>query len=115
MTTSLVSATRIRTPIQGGLRYIPTVAFGTDLVFVTLSVFAAILGRQALPFTSSVSDAQMSATLSIAGPTMIIGWVALLFAMGAYGPQVFGAGIDEYKRTVNASLVAAAWSASPAT
>ena len=39
------AATRISAPTRGGLRYIPTVAFGTDLVLVTFSVFAAILGR----------------------------------------------------------------------
>ena len=32
MTTSLVAATRVSAPARGGLRYIPTVAFGTDLV-----------------------------------------------------------------------------------
>ena len=31
-----------------GLRYIPTVAFGTDLVLITFSVFAAILGRETI-------------------------------------------------------------------
>ena len=49
MTTSLVAATRVSAPTRGGLRYIPTVAFGTDLVLVTFSVFAAILGREAHP------------------------------------------------------------------
>ncbi len=39
---------------------------------------------------------------------MMFGWVALLFLMGAYRHQVFGAGLDEYKRIINGSLVAAA-------
>ena len=44
----------------------------------------------------------------IAGPVMIIGWVAIIFLMGGYRPEVFGAGLDEYKRVVNGSLITAA-------
>ena len=39
---------------------------------------------------------------------MIIGWVAAIFLLGGYRPQVFGAGLDEYRRLVNASLLTAA-------
>ena len=31
MTTSVVATTRVSAPTRGGLKYIPTVAFGTDL------------------------------------------------------------------------------------
>src|SRR4051794_33463355 len=107
MTTSLVPATRVTTVTRGGLRYIPTVAFGTDLVLVTLSVFAAILGREAIPFanlpTHNVGD-----SLTVAGPIMIIGWVTAIFLLGGYRPAVFGAGLDEYKHMVYASLWTAA-------
>ena len=75
MTTSLVSATRISTPTRGGLRYIPTVAFGTDMVVVTLSVFAAILGRSTIPFPMGGQELQVGDSLSVAGPLMIMGWV----------------------------------------
>ena len=108
MTTSLVSATRVSAPAKGGLRYIPTVAFGTDLVVVTLSVFAAILGRSSIPFSPGEQDAQIRESLSIAGPFMIMGWVAAIFLLGGYRPQVFGAGLDEYKSVVNGSLLTAA-------
>ena len=46
--------------------------------------------------------------LGVAGPVMILGWVVAIFVLGGYRLQVFGAGIDEYKRTVNASLATAA-------
>src|SRR6478736_9111397 len=108
MTTSLVSATRVSAPTKGGLRYIPTVAFGTDLVVVTLSVFAAILGRSSIPFSPGEQEAQIRESLSVAGPVMIIGWVIAIFLLGAYRPQVFGAGLDEYKHMVYASLWTAA-------
>ena len=39
---------------------------------------------------------------------IIIGWIAAIFLLGGYRQQVFGAGLDEYKRVVNASLLTAA-------
>src|SRR4051794_8512252 len=107
MTTSLVPATRVTTATRGGLRYIPTVAFGTDLVLVTCSVFAAILGREAIPFANLPSH-NVADSLTVAGPVMIIGWVIAIFLLGGYRPQVFGAGIEEYKHLVYASLWTAA-------
>ena len=108
MTTQLASATRVSAPVRGGLRYIPTVAFGTDLMVVTLSVFAAILGRETLPFPMQIPDAEVGNTLSVAGPVMILGWVAAIFALGGYRLEVFGAGLDEYKRAIRASFATAA-------
>jgi exopolysaccharide biosynthesis polyprenyl glycosylphosphotransferase len=109
MTASVVQTTKISAPPRGGgLRYIPTVAFGTDLVLITFSVFAAILGRETLNFTVNVPDAEVGRALDVAGPVMIIGWVGAIFLLGGYRPQVFGAGLDEYKRTINASLITSA-------
>src|SRR3954466_1728916 len=107
MTTSLVPATRVSAPPRGGLRYIPTVAFGTDLVLVTCSVFAAIMGREAIPFANLPSH-NVGDSPTVAGPVMIIGWVIAIFLLGGYRPQVFGAGIEEYKHMVYASLWTAA-------
>jgi len=84
------------------------VAFGIDLVLVTFSVFAAILGRETLHFPMNVPDVRVAGSLDVGGPVMIVGWVAAIFLLGGYRPQVFGAGLDEYKRVVNASLVTAA-------
>ena len=95
-------------PVRGGLRYIPTVAFGTDLMVVTLSVFAAILGRETLPFPMNIPDAQVGSSLSIAGPMMILGWVSAIAVLGGYRLEVFGAGLDEYKRAIRASFATAA-------
>ncbi len=103
MTTSLVAATRVAAPTRGGLRYIPTVAFGTDLVLVTFSVFAAILGRETMAFANLPSH-DVGDSLTVAGPIMIVGWVAAIFFLGGYRPQVFGAGLDEYKHMIYASL-----------
>jgi exopolysaccharide biosynthesis polyprenyl glycosylphosphotransferase len=108
MATSVVQATKVSAPPRGGLRYIPMVAFGTDLVLITFSVFAAILGRESLAFAVNVRDAHVGRALEVAGPVMIIGWVLMIFILGGYRPQVFGAGLDEYKRTINASMFTAA-------
>src|SRR5680860_82321 len=108
MTTTVIPATRVRTPTRGGLRYIPIAAFGIDLVLIAFSVFAAILGREALRFPMNVPDVRVAGSLDVVGPVMIIGWVAAIFVLGGYRPQFFGAGLDEYKRIVNASLFTAA-------
>jgi exopolysaccharide biosynthesis polyprenyl glycosylphosphotransferase len=107
MATTIVQATRVAAPARGGLRYIPTVAFGIDLLLVTFSVFAAILGRQTLAFPSS-DTLSIGQGLAVAGPVIMIGWVAVILLMGGYRPEVFGAGLDEYKRVVNGSLITAA-------
>ena len=107
MTTSLVSsARRVAAPPRGGLRYIPTVALGLDLALITVAVFAAIAGRESLPFPSV--QGELGNKLGIAGPAMIIGWVLLILLFGGYRLEVFGAGLDEYKHVVNASLATGA-------
>ena len=88
--------------------YIPTVAFSTALVFITFSVFAAILGRELVKFPTVVADAQVGDSLDVAGPVMIIGWVAAIFLFGGYRPEVFGAGLDEYDPVINSSFLTAA-------
>src|SRR5215203_2255844 len=99
MTTSVVATTRVNAPARGGLKYIPTVAFGTDLVLITFSVFVAILGREALNFPIA-NSVDVGHTLDVAGPAMSVGWVAAIFVFGGYRPQVFGAGLHEYKSLI---------------
>ena len=106
MTAQLASATRVAAPTRGGLRYIPTVALGTDLVLITFAVFLAILGQRHMPF--GLADIAVGDSLGVVGPAMILGWVAALFLFGAYRTDVFGAGVDEFKRVLNASLATAA-------
>ena len=105
MTRSATSKSTVGARPRGGLRYIPTLALATDLVLIALSVIAAILGRETIPFPM---DVQVGHALDVAGPAMIIGWVTAIFLLGGYRPQVFGAGLDEYKVVINASLLTAA-------
>lgn len=79
-----------------------------DLVLITFSVLVVVLGREALNLTASVPEVPVGRPLEVAGPLMIVGWVAMIFFFGGYRADIFGAGLDEYKRTVSASLGAAA-------
>src|SRR6195952_3568918 len=104
MTASMVTAgTRTQTRLASGLRYLPTLALGLDLVMITVSVLIAVFARAALPIvgtdTSQVNDA---------GPFLVLVWVVAIAGFGGYRLQVFGAGVDEYKRTTNATLATAA-------
>lgn len=90
------------------IRTLPFVAFGTDLVLTGATVVIAILGREAVSLPGLATPVDVSSTLDVAGPAMMIGWVAVLWLFGSYRTQVFGAGVDEYKRVINGSLAAAA-------
>jgi exopolysaccharide biosynthesis polyprenyl glycosylphosphotransferase len=104
MTASLVTTgTRTQTRLAGGLRYLPTLALGLDLVMITVSVLVAVFARQALPLVGADTS-----QLNDAGPFIVLAWVLTLAAFGSYRLQVFGAGVDEYKRTTNATLATAA-------
>ena len=105
MTTSAMATTKVSARPRGGLRYIPVLALATDLTLISLVVIAAILGREALPFPIEV---KIGNALDIAGPAMVIGWMTAIFMFGGYRPQVFGAGLDEYRSLVRASLLTAA-------
>ena len=63
MTVQLVHSATRTTRDSHGLRYVPVVAFGLDLVLVTFSVFVAILGRESvsLPGTAPQLDVSVHA------------------------------------------------------
>jgi len=105
MTLLSVKGTRTLGPPSRALRYLPVSALALDLL-VMVSVFAlAILGRNRLDVFDNTSD--VTATLQVAGPLMLLGWLVVIAALGGYRDDVFGAGTDEYKRVFNASLITA--------
>jgi exopolysaccharide biosynthesis polyprenyl glycosylphosphotransferase len=109
MTASLVSVrTRTQTRLTGGLRYISSVALGLDLLVITISITIAVLGRTFVFSSAARGGAPVNSELGAAGPLIIIGWVMAIALSGGYRGQIFGAGTDEYKRVVNASLATAA-------
>lgn len=87
------------------LSYLPRAALLLDLaVMVAVALIAATcrtwLGWFSTPL--AVND-----VFWWAGPLMLFGWIAVIAAMGGYRERLFGAGIDEYKVVVNATLVSA--------
>jgi len=88
------------------LRYLAPTAFVTDVVAVCLAGGAAAFGRDRLAVFDP-SYIQVSDTLGLAGPLMMGGWLLMLWLAGSYSRDIFGAGTDEYKRVLNASVLAA--------
>ena len=87
------------------LRALPLTALIIDLAVMLIVGLVAIVGRRELAIFTASADVE--STLTFAGPLMILGWVATIAVAGGYRSDAFGAGLDEYKRVFNASLIAA--------
>lgn len=99
-TRQLVGAEPSRT-----LRYLPLTVLAVDVVTVAVVGALALIGREQLHVFDPVHG--LSESLGPAGPAMVVGWIALIAALGGYHREVFGSGTDEYKRVFHASLLAA--------
>jgi exopolysaccharide biosynthesis polyprenyl glycosylphosphotransferase len=97
------------------LRALPQTALVLDHALVTTAVLLAAYSRSKL----LVFDSSPALSHSTGGPTLaqsvglvavplVIVWIGLIALRGGYDQGVFGAGADEYKSVVNASLLAAA-------
>ncbi|GAB3773302.1 exopolysaccharide biosynthesis polyprenyl glycosylphosphotransferase [Nocardioides ginsengisegetis] len=93
-----------RTPSRA-LRYLPVSALLLDLAVMLAVGVIAVLGRAHLAVFDTQTD--ITGSLKLVGPLMMTGWLACIAVGGGYKPNVFGAGTDEYKRLVNASLLLA--------
>ncbi len=87
------------------LRYLPASALLIDAALMTLVGLVAIVGRRELDVFAS--SAQVEDQLVVAGPLMILGWIVTIALLDGYHRDVFGVGTDEYRRVLNASLLAA--------
>ncbi|WP_341924199.1 sugar transferase [Nocardioides psychrotolerans] len=76
-----------------------------DAAIIIGSASLATLGREGLPFFTSTAD--VSESLTLVGPLLVLGWIASIVLAGGYARSVFDAGPDEYKRVVRASFIAA--------
>ncbi len=94
------TASRSRT-----LRFLPAATALTDLGLVTISIVIAVAGRRRLGFFSFSAD--VASDLVLVGPLLALSWLVFIYLLGGYRLDVFGAGTDEYKRVLNASLLAA--------
>lgn len=105
---TLLASPRERSGLRAphrALGYLPATALVIDAAVMIVVGFVAALGRARLDvFTQS---ADVSGSLTTVGPVMLGGWLLTIAAHGGYRSNVFGAGTDEYKRVVNASLMTA--------
>ena len=84
------------------LRYLPATALGLDATIIALTCAFAAWGHDRLvPF---LGEDDLS-SLTIAGPLVAGAWILTIAGFGSYRADVLGAGIDEYKRVINATLV----------
>lgn len=105
---TLLSETTSRWATGAGSRYLkalPLTALVIDLMIMIVVGLVAIVGRRELAIFTASADVE--STLTFAGPLMILGWLATIATAGGYRTDVFGVGLDEYKRVFNASLIAA--------
>jgi len=86
-------------------RLVPVAAVVVDLVLLATATLTAILGRQVLPVFHAQDDVSTFALVA-AGP-MLVAWLATVRWAGGYSREVFGAGTEEYKRILQASMLCA--------
>lgn len=87
------------------VRLLPLAAVIVDVTIMVAVGWMAIIGRRELTVFEASADVENS--VSIAGPLIIAGWLAMIALRGGYRTDLFGAGADEFRRVLNASLMAA--------
>jgi exopolysaccharide biosynthesis polyprenyl glycosylphosphotransferase len=98
------------------LRALPLTALALDLALVTATVVLATYSRNHFVLVgatgagvSPTSDGlTLSKSVALVALPLVLGWIAVIALRGGYDRGVFGAGADEYKSVVNASLLTAA-------
>lgn len=105
MTLLSVKRARVGAPPSRALSYLPVSALVLDLAIISGAVILAAWGRQRLGVFDNSAD--VSGALSVAGPLIVVGWIAVIILLGGHRQDVFGAGTDEYLRVMNAGFITA--------
>ena len=87
------------------VHYLAPTAFVTDALIMAIACLVGVAGRTHLPFFDGVTDIRNSVIL--VSPPLVAAWLGLVWMLGGYRHEVFGAGADEFKRVFNASAYAA--------
>jgi exopolysaccharide biosynthesis polyprenyl glycosylphosphotransferase len=99
--------TRKHKSSSGSISSLRLLALGIDIVAVAVVLTLAGLGRARLGiFAPALVDFMPG--VAAATPVIAVFWAIVIALMGGYERQVFGAGTDEYRRVVNASLLTVA-------
>ena len=83
----------------------PSAAVAVDVLLLPAATVTAMLGRQQLPFFDASDD--VSAIVLVAAGPLLAGWLVMVRGVGGYSREVFGAGTEEYKRIIRASMLCA--------
>ena len=89
-----------------GSRLLPWLLGGVDLVMIALATVLAIRFRMTLPIFATAGD--ILENTALASVFFLGTWLVMLVYFGAYELDVIGAGTEEFKQVVNASVFTAA-------
>ncbi len=83
----------------------PAASAVLDAILIAVAGTVGLLGRAHLtPFADA---GNITDSIGVAGPIMLLGWLGAIVVVGGYRDEVYGAGADEYKRVLRATLLAA--------
>ncbi|CAA9373438.1 MAG: Exopolysaccharide biosynthesis polyprenyl glycosylphosphotransferase [uncultured Nocardioides sp.] len=85
---------------------LPWTSAAIDLAVIVTATVAALRFRMSLAFFDSAADVVQHTT--VAAGFVVVTWMAALVLSGAYDKDVYGAGTEEFRLVVNASLITAA-------
>jgi exopolysaccharide biosynthesis polyprenyl glycosylphosphotransferase len=89
------------------LSYLPATTFVLDAVLIAVSVSLAMLLRLRLGLFEPATIEGQHENVGWIALAIVVAWLLAIVAFGGYSASVFGAGPDEYKRVVHASLLTA--------
>ena len=91
------------------LSAMPVTTLVLDTLLIAVAGGVGVLGRQSMLLFGDSAD--VTESVGVVGPLMLLGWLAMIAVFGGYREEAFGAGTDEYKHILNATLFAGGLSA----
>ena len=89
-----------------GIRLLPWLVGGVDLLMIAVATVLAVRFRVSLSIFDTASD--VLENTAFASTFFVATWLVVLSFVGAYDRTIFGAGTEEFKLVVNASFFTAA-------
>jgi exopolysaccharide biosynthesis polyprenyl glycosylphosphotransferase len=86
-------------------RLVPVAAAAIDLTLLCTATLVAALGRQHLGLFAARND--IADYVLVAAVPLVLGWWFVVRGVGCYARDVFGAGTEEFKRVIRASVLSA--------